>query len=228
MDENQVAASNQGTEEKPNTTDQPAEPQEQAPIADIPADKIEAFNKFIKGQGGFNNAFGKWQEMISQPEKFAPAQKSEPAGQKPAEQPQAPVNKEVPKGFITYEEHMIRDYYNSLAKEEKYKCIADDITSGNVISEMKEFGIVSTKDGMINDSQIRKFLDLKAQTVPAKSTTTPITTTPTVDYVNVGEEIKSIDDARAVIAQNRTLNGQEHPMTAKAKEYIKQYFSTKK
>ena len=81
---------------------------------------------------------------------------------------------------------------------------------------------------MLNDRVIRKFLAMKAQaTTPAQPTSTPVNNTPTVNYVNVGEKITSIDDARKVLAQNQTLNGTSHPMTQQAKDFVKEYYSKK-
>ena len=52
---------------------------------------------------------------------------------------------------------------------------------------------------MINDRQIRNFLNLYSKTVPTQAPSAPVTNTPTVDYVNVGEQVTSRDDAIAII-----------------------------
>lgn len=234
MENEPVAAPQTGTEENPITNPTPAaEPA--APVANIPAEQIEAFNKFVAGQGGFDNAFANWKKMVSDPQQKAEATQAPVAPVQPEQpvqpaQPAQPVQPVVPDGYITAQEYMTREYFRSLSGEEKYSTIADEIRDGSVLKEMKEFGISATKDGMFNDAQIRKFLDLKAKTVPAQAPVAPITTTPTVDWVNVGEEITNMDAAREVLRQNMTSgkNGSEHPMTQKAKEYIKNFYSSKK
>ena len=92
---------------------------------------------------------------------------------------------------------------------------------------MAKFGIKPMQNGMINDRQIRDFLNLYSKTIPTAAPAAPVTNTPTVDYVNVGEQVTSRDDAIAIINQNRTLKAgvAPHPQTEAAKEYLKKYFS---
>ena len=225
--ENVPEAAPQGTEETPTTNTEPAVPAPApTPVADIPADQIEAFNKFVAGQGGFNNAFPKWKQMVSTPQ---PAPVPQPQPVQPVAQPQQPIQpQQIPAGYITPEEYMAKEYFISLSREEQYAPIADQIANGSALKEMAEFGIRPMQNGMFNDGQIRKFLNLKAQTVPAKATSTPLTSTPTVDYVNVGEKITDINSAREVLMQNQGLAGKgvaEHPLTQQAKEFIKSYYS---
>ena len=72
-----------------NTNPAPAEPAAPAapaaPTADIPADQIEAFNKFVNANGGFEKAFAKLRNDVSNPAPQQPAQPQQP------EQPQQPV-----------------------------------------------------------------------------------------------------------------------------------------
>lgn len=231
MENTPEAAPVTGTEEAPiNSNPAPApEVPAPAPTANIPAEQIEAFNKFVAGQGGFDNAFTKWKQLVSTPQ---PAPQPAPQPVQPAPQPvQQPVQPQpVPAGFITPEEYMAKEYFTSLSREEQYAPIADQIANGSVLKEMAEFGIRPMQNGMFNDGQIRKFLNLKAQTVPAKVPSTPLSSTPTVDYVNVGEKVTDIDSARQIIAQNQGLAGKgvaEHPLTQQAKEFIKEYYSKK-
>lgn len=181
---------------------------------------------FIENNGGFDKVFNRAKMAIS-----APEQKKEVAPVENVEQKQAISSPEVPqyqpkqapKGFITPEEYMVEQYFRGLSNEEKYSGISEQIRSGEVLKEMAEFGIHPTQDGMFNDVQIRKFLDLKAQTVPAVQTAAPITNIPTVEWSPV-EKIDSFESAQKVIQENLTRPGMEHPKTAEAKEFLKSFF----
>lgn len=203
------------------------------PVADIPSDQIEAFNKFVNANGGFERAFAKLRTDVStpapQPQPAQPAQSTQSA-QQPV-QPVAPAEKTTPKGFITREELDAQWYFKNLSEEPQYAAISEQVRSGSVLKEMAKFGIRPIVDGLVNDDQVREFLNLYAKTVPTPAPSTPVTTTPTVDYINVGEQVTSRDDAIAIINQNRALKPgtAPHPQTEAAKEFLKGYFNgTKK
>lgn len=228
-------AAPQGTEAAPNTNPTPeaapaapAPVPDPAPVADIPADKIAEFNRFIAGNGGFEKAFAKLRSDVSTPAP-QPAQQPEPAPQ-PVQQPQAPVTPDkIPAGYITQEEFAAQQYYESLAREPGYAPIANQIRNGEIFKEMSKFGIKPMQNGAINDRQVRDFLNLYAKAQPAPVHQAPVTTTPTVEYVNVGDKITSREDALAVLRQNMSLgNNAAHPQTAAARDFLKQYFNTKK
>ena len=221
----------------PAPAEAPAAPAPQGPealVADIPVDQIEAFNKFVNSNGGFQKAFAKLRNDVSTP---APAPAPQPV-QQPAQQPvqqpvqpAAPVEQKVPLGYITREEYDAQRYFRDLSEEPEYAPIAEQVRNGAVLKEMAKFGIKPMKDGMFNDQQIRDFLGLYAKTVPTQAPTAPVTNTPTVDYVNVGEQITNRDDAMKILSQNRTLKPgvAPHPQTEAAKEFLKGYFNgTKK
>lgn len=230
-----------GTEaNQPTTNEAPAQapeptqaPAPATPTANIPADQVEAFNRFIEGNGGYEKAFAKLKSAVSAPAQPAqqpqPTQRPQPQPQPQQQQAQVPPqfqSQQIPDGFMTGPEFLAKQYFQSLANEEPYKGIAEDITSGKVLTEMAEFGMEPVRNGMLNDKVIRKFLNMKAQaTAPAQPTSTPVSTAPTVDYVNVGDKINSIDDARKVLAQNQSLRGTTHPMTQQAKDFIKSYYA---
>lgn len=225
------------TSEATPTTNQVSEPAVEkkqetvtAPTADIPTDQIEAFNKFVNANGGFEKAFAKLKSDVSTKAQPAqqPVQQPEQQAQTQVTQMSQPTHPEqVPAGYITEEEFRAQQYFQSLASEPGYENISDKIRSGAVLSEMAKFGIKPMQDHMINDRQVRDFLSLYAKTVPTQAPSSPITTTPTVDYINVGDQVTSRDDAIAIINQNRTLkNGMApHPQTEAAKEYLKKYFN---
>ncbi len=234
MEENQVAAP-QGTEAtSTNSNEQsapapapeaPAAPAAPAaPTADIPADKIEAFNKFVNANGGFEKAFAKLKTDVSTPAPQAPAQEeSQPV------QPQPTVeNPTLPEGFVTMEELGVQSYFEKLAAKKEYAPIADKIINGDIFKEMAKFNIVVSRNGAVNTKQIGDFLDMYVKTVPTPAPSTPLTNTPTVDYVKVGDQISSRDEALKILQQNMELGRKgiaEHPQTAAAKEYLKKYFN---
>lgn len=235
MEENPTAAP-QGTEATQTSTNQGATQEPQATAPEINAEQVAKFlgtdtetfgkfQKFVEANGKFDTAFSKMKSDISNPQPKQEQPVAQPTSVENAQvqQPQQPQPKQTPQGYITQEEYMTREYFKSLSNEEKYAGISEQIRSGEVLKEMSEFGINPTKDGMFNDAQIRKFLDLKAQTVPAQQTTTPITNTPTVEWSNY-EKVDSFDAANKILLENINHPGMEHPKTAEAKEFLKNYY----
>ena len=89
---------------------------------------------------------------------------------------------------------------------------------------MAAFGInAMNPDGSINDQKVRMYLDLKAQTVPAKPTSSEpnASAAPTVEYISVGDKIENIDQAYQVLMQKN------HPKMEMAKEYIRNHYNAK-
>lgn len=199
------------------------------PVANIPADKIEAFNKFIDANGGYDKAFAKLKSDVSSPVQQQPQQAQQPktVPQRDVEVGNGPFS--VPRGYVTPQEVAAEQYFMGLANKDEYAPIADEIRSGAVLREMSKFGIRPVENGMFNDAKIRNFLSLYAKTKPAIQTTETITSTPTVEYVNVGEQVSSRDDALKILAQNRSLGGgvAPHPQTEAAKAFLKDYFKNK-
>lgn len=199
-----------------------------APTANIPAEQIEAFNRFVDANGGYDKAFAKLKTAVS-----TPAPQPEPVQQPVQQQQYQPQQQQYQQpqridGGITANEFLAMQYFDHLSHDEKYAGISEQIRSGDVLKEMADFGINPLVNGQINDRKVRMYLDLKAQTVPAQPTTTPAATAaPTVDYVNVGENITSVADAQAVLQQNMQLkaNGQaEHPQAKAATEFLQRQF----
>lgn len=209
--------------ETPTTTtnNEPAPVQASAPaqapdMHGFTSEQLADMKKFFDNNGGFDAIKSK----ISNPEKPAepapaqPAETDEPTSQP---QPQAQPVK-TPEGAITAQEFLAQQYFQSLAKEEKYAPIAKGIQSGDYLKEMSAFGINALNpDGSINDQKVRMYLDLKAQTVPAKPAgdEPDASTSPTVNYIEVGEKIDNIDQAYAVLMQPG------HPKREEAKAFIK-------
>lgn len=212
----------------------PAAAPEAKPLqAAIPAERIEEFNRFVENNGGYDKAWNTFKSGISRPQNAMQPnqphanQQQQAVPQRDVEAGNGPFN--VPKGFVTPQEVAAEQYFMSLANKEEYAPIADEIRSGSVLKEMSKFGIRPVQNGMFNDAQIRNFLSLYAKTKPAVPTTETITTTPTVDYVNVGEQVTSRDDAIKILAQNHSLarGVAPHPQTEAAKAFLKDYFKNK-
>ena len=207
------------------STSAPADTQTQAPaqpdMHGFTSEQLAEMRKFYDANGGFE----KVKSRISNPDK--PAESTDKTPEKTTNEPtshteQAQEPPKTPQGAITASEFLAKQYFQSLAGEEKYAPISKGIASGEYLKEMSAFGIQALNpDGSINDQKVRMYLDLKAQTVPAKPTSSEpnASTAPTVDYVNVGEKIENLDQAYKVIMQPG------HPAMQKAEEFIKNSFN---
>lgn len=235
--ENTPEAAPQGTEAAPQTA--ATEPiKNEAP--EINAEQVAKyfgtdtetlgkFQKFVDANGKFDSAFSKMKTDISNPTKAVensqtqPQKTEEPTShtQEPA-QMQAP---QTPQGAITAQEFLAKQYFKSLAGEEKYAPIAKGIENGDYLKEMAAFGINAlNQDGSINDQKVRMYLDLKAQTVPAKPTESEpnASAAPTVTYTEVGENITDINQAYKVLMEPG------NPKMKLAEDYIREHFNGKK
>lgn len=229
-------AAPQGTEAAPQTaateptkTEAPEINAEQvAKYFGTDTETLGKFQKFVDANGKFDSAFSKMKTDISNPTKPAekpvePAQteqkKEEPTShtEEPKQVPQ------TPQGAITAQEFLAKQYFKSLAGEEKYAPISKGIENGDYLKEMAAFGINAlNQDGSINDQKVRMYLDLKAQTVPAKPTNAEpnASAAPTVSYTDVGENgFTDINQAYKVLMEPG------NPNMAKAEEFIKKHFN---
>ena len=209
-----------------NTNPEPA----QAPdMHGFTSEQLADMQKFFQANGGYD----KVKSRISNPTP-APAEEQKPVEPaQPVSQPVEHKPSRPPMGSITQEEFMARQYFDYLSKQEKYAPIAKEIAEGDVLKEMASFNISPMdENGNINDQMVRRYLDLKVQTVPAKQSgaTPEASAAPTVEYVPVGENITDLNQAYAVIRQDAQLKatGQAgHPSVAKAEEFIKNALSKK-
>jgi len=227
MENNPTAAA-----EAPKAPETEAAPQNTNPEpAQAPAPNLHGFTeeqlaemeKFYSANGGYEKAFGKVKSAISNPVKPAePAAKpAEAPAQQPQSQPEAPAYK-APEGSISPQEFLAHQYFKGLSQDPKYAGISEQIANGDILKEMAAFNIQAlNQDGSLNDGMVRKFLDLKAQTVPAKPTAAEpdASAAPTVSYVNVGDKIENIDQAYQVIMQPN------HPKSKEAEEFIKNHLN---
>lgn len=191
------------------------------------SEDLAGMRTFIDNNGGWD----KIKSRISNPQ---PTTVPEAQPQNPTSQPQYQPQQQMqpqpqmqqayrpPQGSITAQEFLAQQYFQGLSHDPKYETISSQIASGDVLKEMAGFNIQPLNpDGSINDTMVRRYLDLKAQTVPAKPTESEpnASAAPTVTYTPVGDNIASIDEAYKVIMEKG------HPATAKAEEFIKNYYS---
>ncbi len=197
------------------------------------SEQLADMKKFFDNNGGFDAIKSKISNPQPAPAPAPVEQPKEPVAQQTQPQVQEPVYK-APEGSITAQEFLAQQYFQALSKEEKYASIADKISTGDVLKEMASFNIQPlNRDGSINDQMVRRYLDLKAQTVPAKTTSTEpsASAAPTVEYVEVGDSISNINQAYEVLAQDAKLRSQGlagHPKIALAEAFIKEQLSKKK
>jgi hypothetical protein len=206
-----------------NTSPAPA----QAPdMHGFTSEQLADMKKFFDNNGGFDGVKAK----ISNPEKPVekPVENSQPQKtEEPTSHTQEPTQTQAPQtpqGAITAQEFLAKQYFKSLAGEEKYAPIAKGIENGDYLKEMAAFGINAlNQDGSINDQKVRMYLDLKAQTMPAKPTETEpnASAAPTVSYTEVGEAgFTNIDQAYKVLMEPG------NPNMAKAEEFIRNHFNS--
>lgn len=199
-----------------------------APVPDMhgfTSEDLAGMRTFIDNNGGWDRI----KSRISNPE---PAQPQNPTSQPQAQpvEPQTPQQPTYtpPEGSITAQEFLAQQYFQGLSRDPKYEGISEQIANGDVLKEMASFNIQPlNQDGSINDQMVRRYLDLKAQTVPAKATGTEpgMSPAPTVDYISaIDGKIASMDQAYAIIDQDMRLKAQGlagNPDAALAEEYIK-------
>ena len=210
----------------PNTNENTVQAPAMPDMHGFTSEELAEMRKFYDNNGGFE----KVKARISNPEPKTPeqpvqAQAQAPVQQQPVAQPQQPMR--TPDGMLSRNDLLMRGYYERLAGEEEFKPIAKEIIDGDVLKEMEMLGINPTdSNGFIDDRKIRAFLSIKAKTVPATQANSmpEASPAPTVDYIQVGDTIENMAQARAVIMQDSQLraSGQAgHPSVAKAEEFLR-------
>lgn len=215
--------------EAPQTTNEPAQAQAQAPdMYGFTSEQLAEMKKFYDANGGFEKVKSRIsnpqqfeqqpQQQQTQQQNYGPQAQQQPTSQQPQQQePYRP-----PQGSITPEEFLAQQYFQGLSRDPKYATISDQISSGDVLKEMASFNIKPlNQDGSINDVMVRRYLDLKAQTVPAKPTETEpnASNAPTVTYTSAGEKISDINQAYKILMEPG------NPDMKKAEEFIKNSYN---
>lgn len=217
-------------ESEATPTNSNPEPAQAPDMHGFTSEQLADMQKFFQANGGYD----KVKSRISNPTP-APAEEQKPVEPaQPAQPVQASAPYTPPAGAMTQGDLATKLYFESLARQDKYKEIADDITNGNVIKEMDSLGIpYVNRDGSLNPDKLFGYLDMKAKTVPAKQTSSmpEASAAPTVDYIPVGETIESMDQAQRIIMQDTQLRRQGkagHPSVKMAEDYMREVLSGKK
>lgn len=203
--------------EPPVTAPAPAS-EPKSPVANVPAEQIEAFNKFVEANGGFEKAFGKMKQTISNPQPQAQIQQPEPLNDSITQIPQVMAQQPQPvkpaEGFITPNEYFAQKLNEDLAA--KYPEISDYIKKGEYLKDGTAWGMTLVDQaGNMNLKVINEFLEMKAKAVAPTPASTPVTTIPTVEYTNTEGDITSQETAYAILRQ-----GEHHPRFKEAQNYI--------
>ena len=213
-----------------NSNPEPAQAPAAPDMHGFTSEQLADMQKFFQANGGYD----KVKSRISNPEpKAEPVTVQDTARQfepvKPVEPEEPPYV--PPEGSIRPDEFLAQQYFGALSREEKYAAIAKEIESGAVLKDMAAFNIRPlNRDGSINDTMVRRFLDMKAQTVVAhQSSATPdASNAPTVDYVPVEGDIKDMRQAMAVLQQDSALkrSGQAgHPAAEAAEKFMREHLN---
>lgn len=233
MEDTPNAAAAQTTEATPNTntnlgTDNQA-PKEKVDNASATAP--DQFDNFVNANGGKKVVLEKMKQAIGDPVTYArnvlgldsnnlpinqPASTPEAQPAQPAQpQPTAPTVK-LAEGYIGPND-IAALQYNNMLKAQYPELDADYMSKGEYLKEATDMGVtVVDNNGNFNDRAIKKFLDLKKQTIQPPTPTTPITPIPTSNYVDIEGEIDNYDKASQIM-----LQGEGHPKYQDAVAYMK-------
>ena len=198
------------------------EPAQAPDMHGFTSEQLADMQKFFQANGGYD----KVKSRISNPTP-APVQEQrhvEPT--QPVEPPRPAYG--APAGSITPQEFLAQQYFGALSHEEKYAAIAKEVESGAVLRDMAAFNIhPMNEDGSINDTMVRRFLDMKAATVAARQPASmpEAGAAPTVDYVPVEGGIIDMQQAMAVLQQDSALRAAGmagHPSADAAEKFMRE------
>lgn len=219
-----------------NSNSEPTQAPAAAPAAPdmhgFTSDELAEMRKFYDSRGGFE----KVKSMISNHQAQTQTQ-PEPAQHEPRQETQTQTQEpayHAPAGSITPQEFLAQQYFGALAREEKYASIAKEVESGAVLKDMAALNIRPiNQDGSINDTMVRRYLDLKAQTVVAKQTSAvpEASAAPTVEYAPFDDNNMDMRSAMAVLQQDSMLRSRGlagNPQAAKAEEFMKKMLNGQK
>ena len=185
------------------------------------SEQLADMRKFFDNNGGFDSVKSK----ISNPT-IAPVEQKPVEPTQPVETPRPAYR--APAGSITPQEFLAQQYFGALSHEEKYAAIAKEVESGAVLRDMAAFNIhPMNEDGSINDTMVRRFLDMKAATVAARQPASmpEAGAAPTVDYVPVEGDIRDMQQAMAVLQQDSALRAAGmagHPSADAAEKFMRE------
>lgn len=185
------------------------------------SEQLADMRKFFDNNGGFDSVKSKISNPTIAPVEQKPVEPTQPV------EPPKPAYR-APAGSITPQEFLAQQYFGALSHEEKYASIAKEVESGAVLRDMAAFNIhPMNEDGSINDTMVRRFLDMKAATVAARQPASmpEAGAAPTVDYVPVEGGIIDMQQAMAVLQQDSALRAAGmagHPSADAAEKFMRE------
>lgn len=220
------------TEQTPttNTNETTAPAQESLKTPDLHGfteEQLADMAKFYAANGGYE----KVKSRLSNPTQPQESVKTESVPETPAQPTQPAQPAQPPKGFASLNELSVERYFKDLSTDPKYANISEQIANGDVLKEMSAMGMNPIDENYnINVNQLNQFLALKAASVPTKPTSLEPTNIPTVDYIEVGENITDMNQALSVIQQSmdaKAKGAPAHPAEAKAREFLSSHWGKK-
>lgn len=191
------------------------------------SEDLAGMRTFIDNNGGWDKIKSRISNPTLTTEQTQPAQTQEQPQAQTQPQGQAPAQASTghpPRGYASLQELSVERYFKDLAADPKYANISEQITNGEVLKEMAAMGMNPIdNDYNINVNQVNQFLALKSASVPTKPTSSEPNNTPTVDYIQVGENITDMNQALAVYDQSMKAQAKglpAHPAFEQAKKYI--------
>ena len=237
---------NEAPAEAPKAPESVASPINSNPAPAAPAmpdmhgftsDQLADMKKFFDNNGGFEKIKAK----ISNPTPVQPQQPNLDATyamKKEEDMLKAPEQGQyqVPAGAITQKEWMAREYAQSLGRNPKYEALDENgyISNGEFLKDLGKFNIqLMDRYGNFNEKPVLEFLNLKAQTIAAKqtSTTPEASSAPTVEYAPYDENNLTMQQAAAILQQDTALKSRGlggHPNAQQAEEFMKKLLNKKK
>lgn len=185
--------------------------------------------KFIDNNGGLDkikqNLFARKADMkeAKQQEQGANTEPQQPLQPAEAQQPAQPQagGTQPAQGFLSPQDIIAKTYNNQLESDSNYANIKEYIHKGEYLTEMQGMGMTPVDaNGNFNDKVIRQWLDIKSKTAPSLTPSTPVTTTPTVEYTKFEDGIDTFDKAMKVYSE-----GDGNPQFAEAEKMIAQHFN---
>ena len=198
------------------------EPAQAPDMHGFTSEQLADMQKFFQANGGYD----KVKSRISNPTPAPVQEQKHVEPTQPVEPPRPAYG--APAGSITPQEFLAQQYFGALSHEEKYAAIAKEVESGAVLRDMAAFNIhPMNEDGSINDTMVRRFLDMKAATVAARQPASmpEAGAAPTVDYVPVEGGIIDMQQAMAVLQQDSALRAAGmagHPSADAAEKFMRE------
>lgn len=139
-------------------------------------------------------------------------------------EPMAPMPQPAIEGGFTMQELALQNYFEKLSQREEYASISQEIANGDVLKQLKEWGIPILVGDQVNAAGINRYLGLYAKSKPAPAPANPVTTTPLAEPIQTASgSVTNMNEAVAILAQDRDFRskGQPgHPLAEQANKFF--------